>query len=159
MTIHGFLSASVTKYRNGRAQTTVLADMVHNLLTTDGRDFYHAQCIIETAANTTKGANHIALTESTITPAAGDTTLAGEITTNGLGRSNPSTTITHTDNTNSSTVEHTFTAAGSFTDVKASALFNAATTGIMTHEANFGTGSGTLISGDTLKTTWTINIG
>lgn len=157
--IHGFLSASVTKHRDGKPITTQLANQVHNLLTTDGRDFYHMQCVIETAANTTKGANHIAVTESTITPAAGDTALSGEVTTNGLARSNPSTTITHTDNTNSSTVEHTFTASGSFTDVKASALFNASSAGIMTHEANFASGSGTLISGDTLKVTWTINIG
>src|SRR5688500_18382086 len=157
MTIHGFLSASVTKRGKVVKQ---LALMVHNLLTTDGRDFYHNQCIIESAANTTKGANHIAVTEDTTqTINASQTSLTGEITTNGLARTNPSTTITHTDNTNSSTVEHTFTASGSFTDVVRSALFNASSSGIMTHFAAFSSGSGTLISGDTLKVTWTINIG
>jgi hypothetical protein len=156
MQIHGYLSASVTKKKTG--QIIILANREHNLLTTDGIDFYHSQCLVADAAANTKAANQIAVTESTITPAVGNTVLTGEVTTNGLARSNPTSTVTHTDNTNSTTIEHTFTAAGAFTDVKASALFNAASAGIMTHIANFTTGSGTLASGDTLKVTWTIQI-
>lgn len=154
--MHGYLSAVVTK---AGEQPKPISLFKHNLLTTAGRDFYHNQCLVETAANTTKGANNIALTEATITPADSDTTLSSEIATNGLSRTNPTTTVTHTTSTNTTTIEHTFTATGSFTDVKASALFNATSTGIMTHIANFSTGSGTLASNDTLKVTWTINIG
>jgi hypothetical protein len=152
--IHGFLSAVVIKRDGTRKQ---LADKEHNLLTQDGRDQMHTNCYISNSLSGS-GFGYIASTESTITPAATDTTLTGEITTNGLARA-LATTRNHTDNSNSSTVEHTFTASGSFTDVKASATFNAASAGTMAHIANFSTGSGTLISGDTLKITWTLNLG
>ena len=51
------------------------------------------------------------------------------------------------------------TASGSFTNVQASATFNASSGATIGHQANYATGSGTLISGDTLKTTWTLNLG
>lgn len=153
--IHGYLSASVIKTKN---EPTILSNRKHNLLTTDGIDFYHSQCLVADVAANTKAANNIAVTEATITPAVGNTTLSAEITTNGLARSNPTSTVVHTDNTNSTTIEHTFTASGAFTDVKASALFNASSAGTMTHIATFATGSGTLASGDTLKVTWTIQL-
>ena len=52
------------------------------------------------------------------------------------------------------------TASGAgFSDVKSSATFNASSGATMGHQANYATGSGTLISGDTLKTTWTLNLG
>lgn len=137
-----------------------LRDQVDNLLTLDGRDFYHAQCLTNVAAGT-RGANVIGLTESVITPSTADTALTGEIIVNGLDRQ-VATTITHTNDTNQTTLGKTFAASGSFTSVLAAALFNVLTapvSGIMTHEANFTTGSGTLISGDSLQVTWTINIG
>jgi hypothetical protein len=152
---HGFLSALVTKRDGTRKQ---LACMKHNLLTQDGRDVMHQRCYILTTMSGS-GFNYIASTESTITPAATDTALTGEIAVNGLARAQATGALNHTDNSNSSTVEHTFTASGSFTDVKASATFNAATGVTMGHIANFATGSGTLISGDTLKITWTLNLG
>ena len=70
----------------------------------------------------------IASTESVITPAAANTTFTGEISTNGLARIE-ATTKTHSAGTNSTTIEHTFTASGAFTSVLASALFNAASVG------------------------------
>jgi len=99
------------------------------------------------------GINFIALSESTLTPAVGDTTLGGEITTNGLQRVIASTR-SHTSGTNTTTLSQTFTAAGSFTDVKASALFNASSSGTMGHIANFTVGSGTLSSGDQVAVSW-----
>jgi hypothetical protein len=153
MTVHGFLTANVYKKDGTHKQ---LADFKHNVLTQDGRDVMHSNCYTNTTTGT-RGFNYIASTESTITPAATDTALTGEITTNGLGRAFG--TAVHTDNSNSSTVENTFTATGSFTDVKASAIFNAASGITMGHIANFSSGSGTLISGDTLKITWTLNLG
>jgi hypothetical protein len=153
--IHGFLSALVTKREGTKKQ---LACMKHNLLTQDGRDVMHERCYISTSIGAVSGFNYIASTESIITPGPTDTALTGEIAVSGLARAQ-ATTRNHTDNSNSSTIEHTFTASGSFTDVKASATFNAASGVTMGHIANFATGSGTLISGDTLKITWTLNLG
>lgn len=134
-----------------------LAFWKHNLLNTDGRDFLHAQGYVETAANTTIGAQYIAVTTDTAAAAAGDTTLASEISTNGLARAQ-ATTITHTDNTNTTTLAKTFTATGTHTAVHKSGLFNATSSGILVHEAVFSSDA-TLVSGDTLTVTWTITLG
>ena len=153
--IHGYLSATVTKAATGEKK--VLAKMKHNLLCNAGRDAFHALCYTNTSAGT-RGFGFIASTESTITPAVGDTTLTGEISTNGLARAD-ATTKTHTAASNSTLIEHTFTASGAFTDVKASATFVASSSGTMGHIANFSTGSGTLATNDTLKISWTLNLG
>ena len=126
----------------------------HNLLTNAGKDYLHAQYWTNVSAGGV-GVNFIGLSESTLTPAVTDTTLGGEITTNGLGRA-VSTTLSHSSGANTTTLSKTFTASGSFTDVKASALFNASSSGTMGHIANFSTGSGTLASGDQLAVTWTM---
>lgn len=153
--MHGYLSAVVTKAKTGRKKQ--LALWKHNLLTNNGRDLFHAQCYTNTSAGT-RGSGYIASTESVITPAAGDTALTGEIATNGLTRADAGTK-THTAGTNSTLIEHTFTATGAFTSVLASALFNASSGVTMTHTANFTTGSGTLATNDTLKISWTLNLG
>jgi hypothetical protein len=150
--IHGFLTANLYRKDGTRKQ---LADWEHNLLTQDGRDVMHNNCYVNVTSGT-RGFNYIALTESTITPALSDTVLTGEITTNGLNRQFG--TAVHTDNSTSSTIEVTFTASGSFTDVKASGTFNASSGVTLGHIANFSSGSGTMIAGDTLKVTWTNNL-
>jgi hypothetical protein len=153
--IHGFLSASITKKDGTYKQ---LAFMKHNLLTDAGRDLFHAQCYTNTSAGT-RGANYVAVTENTgQTINAAQTTLTSEITTNGLARAD-ATTKTHTAGTNSTTIEHTYTASGAFTDVVRSATFNASSAGTMCHFAAFSSGSGTLATNDTLKVTWTLNLG
>lgn len=151
----GWLSAKVI-----RADGTVkqLALLKPNLLTNNGKDVMHSN-VYTNVTNGTRGFNYIAVTESTITPAVTDTTLTGEITTNGLARAAANPAASHTAGTGASTVEVTMTSSGSFTDVKASATFNASSGATMAHIANYATGSGTLISGDTLKTTWTLNLG
>jgi len=151
--ITGYLSATV----NQSGKEKQLATWKKNLLTNGGRDAFHALCYTNTAAGT-RGYGYIASTQSSFTPAAGDTTLIGEISTNGLTRAD-ATTKSHSNGTNSTTVEHTFTASGNFTDVLASATFVAGSAGTMGHEANFTTGSGTLTTSDTLKITWTLNLG
>jgi hypothetical protein len=151
----GFLSAVVT-YKDGRKK--VCARMKHNILVNSGKDWVHAQIYTNTSAGT-RGAGCIAHTQSTITPAVGDTTLSGEITdAAGLTRYD-ATTKNHTAASNSTLIEDTKTISGAgYTDVKASALFNQATIGgTMLHEANFSTSTGALASGDTLKTSWTVN--
>ncbi len=136
-----------------------IADNVPNLLTNVGKDLLHNYGYIYVTADaiTTVGANFIALSEATLTPAVGDTTLGSEIATNGLSRA-AATTKTHTPGANTSVIAKTFTASGSFTSVLASALFTASAVGTMVHIANFATGSGTLISGDQLAVTWTITL-
>ena len=89
--LHGFLSAVVHKKGQPPKQ---FAFMKHNLLTDAGRDWMHAQVYTNTSAGT-RGAGYIASTESSITPAVGNTTLTGEISTNGLARAD-ATTKTHT---------------------------------------------------------------
>ncbi len=152
--IHGYLSATVNE---GKDKAKQLALWKHNLLTNDGRDAFHALVYTNTTAGT-RGFGYVASTESSFTPNAADTTLVGEISTNGLTRAD-ATTKSHSAGTNSTTIEHTFTASGSFTDVFASATFVQGSGGTMGHEANFATGSGTLIANDTLKITWTLNLG
>jgi len=127
----------------------------HNLLTNGGRDFIHAQAYTNTAAGT-QGSRYIAVSTDTGSPAAGDTTLTGEISTNGLGRA-AATTNTHSAGTNTSTLGITYTASGTHTAVQKSALFNASSSGTMTHENTFT--SVTLASGDSLQVTWTLTLG
>jgi hypothetical protein len=154
--IHGYLSAVVHRKSKGE-DPRIISFMEHNLLCNAGRDAFHALCYTNTAAGT-RGFGFIASTESSITPGAGDTSLTGEIATNGLSRAD-ATTKTHSAGTNSTTLEHTFTASGSFTSVLASATFVQSSGGTMGHIANFSSGSGALATNDTLKITWTLNLG
>lgn len=153
--ITGYLSAVVVKAETGERKQ--LATLKHNLLTNGGRDAFHALCYTNTSAGT-RGFGFIAVTEATLTPAATDTTLGTETATNGLSRAD-AVTKTHSAGTNSTVIEHTFTASGAFTSVLASATFVASSAGTMGHIANFTTGSGTLATNDTLKVTWTLNLG
>lgn len=163
----GYLSAQVrhivdtkkdssSKITNVYDEWKTLAQYVPNLLTNAGKDLFHANDYTNSGAGTV-GANFVALTESSITPGVTDTTLTGEIATNGLSRV-IAATRTHTAAANTSVLTQTFTAAGSFTSVLASALFNASSGVTLAHIANFASGSGALISGDQLVVTWTMTL-
>lgn len=131
----------------------------NNLFTNAGRDFGHNQVYINTSAGT-RGAGFIALTTDTAAANAADTSLASEITTNGLARADASTK-THTTGTNVSTLVNTFTATGTFTAIHKSAIFNAAgppVNGTMVHEAVLPSDV-TLASGDSIQITWSIQYG
>ena len=146
----------VTIIKNvGEVDEQVLCKDKHNLLTTDGRDFFHAQVYTNLTAGT-RGANFIALTTDSTGADAGDTTLPSEISTGGLGRA-IATTITHVDDSNTTTLVKTFTASATHTAVQMSGTFNAASAGILAHEAVFT--SVTLVSSDTLQVTWTLTLG
>ena len=132
----GYMSGIVT--HNGESRH--VSYFTKNLLTNNGRDWMHAQVYTDTAA-----------------AAAGDTALAQELTGGGMSRAD-ATTKTHSNGTNSSTIEHTFTASATYTNVHKSATFNAATGVTLGHEAVFSADA-TLVSGDTLKVTWTMNLG
>jgi hypothetical protein len=156
--IKGYLSAVATKYRNGQKYVKVCADHVPNLLTTAGKDKIHALLYVNVATSGyAHGFGYIAATESVITPAVANTTLTGEITDRGMPRTDAGTK-TYTSGSSQTLIEHTFTVSGAgFTSVLASALFDAASVGTMAHIANFATGTGALVAGDTLKISWTMN--
>jgi hypothetical protein len=150
---YGYVTVQVYRHLTGKWE---MIDQYHpNLLTTEGRDFFHAQVYTNTSAGT-RGSGFLAVTADATAAAAGDTTLTGEITTNGLARAD-ATTKNHTDNANVTLIEHEWTASGTHTNVQKVGMFNASSAGIMTHEGTFTAAS--LISGDKLKVSYTVNLG
>jgi hypothetical protein len=143
-------------YKLPEYKTVVLAHLKQNLLTNNGRDLFHAQCYTNTSAGT-RGAGYIAVSTGTTNETTSSTALETEIATGGLTRAD-ATTKTHSAGTNSTLIEHTFTASATHTLVHKSAMFNASSGVTMTHVANFASDA-TLVSGDTLKVSWTLNLG
>jgi hypothetical protein len=103
------------------------------------------------------GAYFIGLTTDTGSPAAGDTALTSEITTNGLARK--AGTYAHTPGATSYTVAATWTASGTHTAVHKAGLFTGGPGlgGVMAFVSNLNADA-TLASGDQLTVTWTVNI-
>jgi len=135
----------VARHRDG----TIFYDKwVHNLRTNAGINWQYGQMAGTTAAVCT----YIALSNSGATPAATDTALASEITTNGLARANA--TPSHTSNATSYTLAYTFTATASQSAQNAGML-NASSGGTLCFENTFSQVS--MNSGDTLQVTWTVN--
>lgn len=124
----------------------------HNLITNAGKDYISSQI---GSTSQSSGANYIALSSDTGSPSSSDTTLASEITTNGLARAQG--TYSHTAGTNTFTVSKQFTATGTVTGVQKTGLFTASSAGTMMAENTFT--SANLISGDQLTVTWTITVG
>ena len=149
----------VTVIKNvGRPDEQVLCLNKPNLLTNGGRDWMIAQVYTNTAAGT-RGSGFIALSADSTSPAATDTDLSagsGEITTGGLNRAD-ATTKSHTGGTNSTTIQHTFTASATHTAVQKSGLFNASSGVTLSHENTFT--AVTLQTSDTLQVTWTTTLG
>ena len=151
---HGYVTVVVNK---GKPNEKKIQEDVTNLLTTSGRDFFHAQVYTNTSAGT-KGGNAIAVSNNAVNPVAGDTTLVGEITSDGLERVQAAT-ISHAGGTNVTTLENEFVAAAVFSALHKSALFNQNTIGgQMTHAAAFSADVDLQIS-DTLTITWTCTLG
>ena len=102
-------------------------------------------------------ANYIAVSNSnTLAPAAGDTTLAGEQTTNGLARAVGTFTANTAANQYQLTKTFTYTGGVAIT-LYGAAMFNAGAGGTMVFEALFGS-TATLVNGDQITVTWTVNI-
>lgn len=123
-----------------------------NLRTNVGIDY--AADSLGKSASRPAVAEYIAVTTDSGAPAAGDTTLAAEITTGGLARA--IATYAHTGAATSYTLTKAFTASATHTSVQKAGLFNASSSGTMYLESAFTAAS--LVSGDTLTITWTINI-
>lgn len=130
--------------------TEFFRKVVHNLRTNAGSDAQSSQM-----ANTSTQAaacNYIALTNDGTAPNVADTTLASEISSNGLSRAQGA--YAHTSSTSAFTVTKTFTATGTQSAQKAG-LFNASSVGTLCFETAFTPVS--LVSTDTLQITWTVN--
>mgnify|MGYP006955650809 CR=1 FL=1 len=150
----GYLSVAVKRANSDIWEQ--ITSFQHNTFTNAGRDLAHAQMYTNTSAGT-RGAGFVAVSADTGTPAAGDTSLTGEIATGGLTRAD-ATTKTHSAGTNTSTVQHTFTASSAHTAVHKAALFNASSGVTMAHAAVFSSDV-TLAINDQLQVTFTLTLG
>lgn len=123
----------------------------HNLRTTAGGDWQSS--VMGNTAAQPASCNYIAVSADATAPAAADTVLAGEISSNGLSRAIG--TYAHSNGTASYTVQKVFSATGTQASQK-TGLFNASSSGTMCFENTYT--SVTVNNGDTLTVTWTINI-
>jgi hypothetical protein len=130
----------------------------HNLRTNGGADFWNTQLFGTSGINgQTATAGYMALTTDATAPAATDTTLTSEETTNGLARS-AQLTPTHSAGATSSVFTKTFTYTGSTSKVIAKVgLFNASSAGTMVLETLLSSTGTVNANGDTITITWTIN--
>lgn len=159
---HLFQKKQIVDAEACAADPTTLFDHreMHNIVTDVGFNFVRetlgcnggegAPC----PASRPAACNYVAVTDATITPAAGDTTLSGEIAANGLSRAigtfaKPSTYVY--------TITKVFTATGTQSS-RATGLFNAASTGTMCYEVNYTGGPVVVNNTDTLTVTWTITL-
>lgn len=103
---------------------------------------------------------YIALSTSTLTPAATDTTLSGETTVAGLTRAAATAqgyvAPSALDGGASFNFYNAFTLTGAATTVVSTALFDAASGGNMFAEVNFSS-SAAMATEDILQVTWTVN--
>lgn len=152
--IHGYVTVTKNK---GRADEQIIQKDKHNLLTTLGRDFFHAQLYTNVIAGT-KGANAIALSDDATDPVIGDTTLVGEFESGGLTRVEAGA-IVHVAGTNLTTLEEVFTATIIFTAIHKSGLFNQDTIGGQMTQASEFDADVNLQVGDTITVLWVITTG
>jgi hypothetical protein len=119
----------------------------HNLTTNAGKDFIKAQI---SGTGTATNCIYIAISTSAVTPAAGDTTLTGEVSTNGGARASGTYAST---GTGTFTLSKVFTASGAISSIQSAAVFTASSSGTMCFEVG-SLGPVTLASTDTLTVTW-----
>ena len=135
----------------------LVARLASQELRTDaGRDF-QARVMGDTASTGTgayAAATYIGITANATAPAAGDTTLTGEIASGTLIRAQA--IYAHTNGTASYTLTKTFTSDQSVVIAKIG-VFNAASTGTMVFESLLNA-TATLVSGDQLQITETVTL-
>lgn len=131
----GYFNTYIEKHKHNNINLPVIETLcvnkdIHNLLPIAGRDWATEQLLENTGAGT-RGANYIALSETTSSIDDSMTTLTGELTLYGLGRA--LATITHVDGTNSTLVDKTFSCSGGSytTGISTVALFNNSSGGTM----------------------------
>lgn len=126
--------------------------IIKNGFPDDGIDWIAAQLYTNTSAGT-RGAGFIALSNNGTAPDNADTTLAGELVTADMARTDASVK-THTDNTNVTTLKNTFTATATRNGIVKTGLFTASSGGILVNEALIA--STDLNTNDQIEITWTI---
>jgi len=147
-------SATVEVWFRDAAGNVTSYSKTPNLRTNGGADFFNSQLYGTSAAGAQ--ANFIGLTTDATSPAATDTVLASEETTNGLGRAQGS--VSHTASTNQTVISHTFTYTGSTTKAIAKVgLFTAVSSGTMTQETLLNAVGTVNNNGDTITVNWTNN--
>ncbi len=132
-----------------------------NLVTDPGRVAIHTYIYgttsQRTAASLGTGYNNIGLSNNATPPAAGDASLAGELSGNGLTRAAADTVTLPTGSGTATTIQKVFTyTGGSPQAVQKTALFDALSGGKMAHEIIFS--QRTLFQNDTLTITYTITL-
>ncbi|MEM0029334.1 MAG: hypothetical protein QW572_00520 [Candidatus Nitrosocaldus sp.] len=141
----------VTVERNGKV---IYRYETHNLITDAGKNFIRDQAF-GTASSST--AQYIALSTDSTAPNASDTTLAGEITSQGLERAQGTATP---GSTGQITISKTFTmtsGANSTFTINKAGLFNSSSGGILVAVALISNPP-TLQAGDSITINWQINI-
>lgn len=132
---------------------------VYNLLLDGGRVALHTYVYGTTAQRTSAGLgtgfNYIALSDDATAPAAGDTTLTAELTTDGLQRVQGTVTLP-TGSGTITTIENVFTFSGVSQGVQKAALFDDPTAGLMAHEVQFT--ERVMATTDTLTVTYSITL-
>ncbi len=129
------------------------------MLTNAGRDFVADS--LGKSASRPAVADYIALTASSTSPSASDTTLSGEITTSGGGLVRAQATYAHTSGQATYTLTKTFTANGSDSlpvTVAKIGVFNASSSGTLVYETLLGATATLSASGDALAITETVTI-
>lgn len=127
---------------------------VWNLTTNAGRVQLHT--FMYGTTSRTNGFRYLGISNDGTSPAAGDTSLTAELSGNGLTRAAATVTLPTGAGTQT-TVSNAFTYAGvSAQLVQKSALFDAASVGVMAHEVLFTQRS--LSTGDILTVTYTITV-
>ncbi len=132
----------------------------YNLVTDAGRVAIHTYIYGTTAqrsaATLGTGLNFIGISSDGTPAAAGDTTLAGELSGNGLTRAQATVTLP-TGSGTTTTIQNVFTYTNvSSQTVQKTALFDAASSGKMAHEILFS--QRTLFQNDTLTVTFSITL-
>jgi hypothetical protein len=133
-----------------------------NLVTDGGRVAIHTYIYGTSAQRSAAslsgtGFNNIALSNDAAAPAAVDTTLAGELSGNGLTRAAADSVTLASGAGTTTTLQKIFTyTGGSSQAVQKTALFDALSAGRMAHEISFS--QRTLFTNDVLTVTYSISL-
>lgn len=130
------------------------------MLTNAGRDMV-ASALGDRSGSRAAAADYLALTANSTSPAAGDTSLTGEIATASGGLIRAQATYAHTGGTATYTLTKTFTANGNDSlpvTIAKVGVFNASSSGTLVWSTLLGTTATISASGDALTVTETITI-
>jgi hypothetical protein len=136
-----------------RANGSVERQITTNLKTNGGVDFICNQIGNSALASASAVAKFMAISADAGAPSASDTTLTGEINTNGLGRQ--ACTYGHTNGQTTFTQQSVWSSiTGTQNGIQKMALFTAVSSGTMVFETALAV-SKSVSSGDTLTVSWT----